>query len=477
MQPLHKNISYHKFREDLDLGRTSCHNMVKQCLQRIHDSSHLNIVIQSFDGEALSRAAEIDQKLREGRAGKLAGMLVGIKDNLLFKGHEVTAASGMLQGFEAIYMATVLQRLLDEDAIIIARFNCDEFAMGSSNERSFYGACKNPADPTRVPGGSSGGSAAAVKAGLCMVSLGSDTGGSIRQPAAFCGVVGLKPGYGTVSRYGLVNYTSSFDQIGPLANDVRDVALTLEVMAGADGKDHTLSRKSVPVFSQLLQCDKKFKLAVFKDAMERDGLDPEIKTLFLQWLKNLEKDGHQVDFIEFGFLDYLLPAYAILTAAEASSNLARYDGIHYHKSSAEFSDIRARITTSRSQGFGAEPKRKIMLGKFVLEAENKELYYQKAQKLRRIFKNRVDEIFSEYDFIASPTTPTTAFEIGQIQDVIVMYLQDIFTTLANHTGNPAISLPLLQHSNGLPVGVQLMCNKFDEKTLLAFSHLLMETEK
>jgi aspartyl-tRNA(Asn)/glutamyl-tRNA(Gln) amidotransferase subunit A len=461
-------------QSDLALENTSCVALVDHYLKRIDDHKHLNAFLEVFADDARQQAAAVDQKRKDGTSGRLAGMVMGLKDNICYKGHGVTGSSRILEGFESIYHATVVDRLLAEDCIMIGRLNCDEFAMGSSNENSAYGNVLNPIQNDKVPGGSSGGSAAAVKAGLCLATLGSDTGGSIRQPASFCGVVGVKPTYGRVSRYGLLAYASSFDQIGPLTNNVADGAIILEVMAGPDDYDSTLSQREAPAFSGKMAFEGKRKIAYIKDCLESPGLDPEIKARMVAVIDGLKADGHTVEAVDFPYLDYMVPTYYVLTTAEASSNLSRYDGIHYGYRSEGAEDIESTYVKSRSEGFGPEVQRRIMLGTFVLSAGYYDAYYSKAQKVRRIIKDKTVEILNNHDFILLPTTPSTAFGIGQnIDDPITMYLQDIFTVQANLAGVPAVSLPMGEHSNGLPFGVQVIANSFEEAEMLAFSDYLV----
>lgn len=443
--------------------------LVQFYLGRIEQQKELNAFLEVFDAEALAHAARIDQNLSAEMEKPLTGLVLGIKDNLCFKGHKVSAASRILEGFESLYTTTAVQRLIDAGAIIIGRTNCDEFAMGSSNETSAYGIALNPLDTERVPGGSSGGSAAAVAAGLCTATLGTDTGGSIRQPSSLCGVVGLKPTYGRVSRYGAIAYASSFDQIGPIALTVDDTALLYEIMAGKDEMDATSSSK--PVESYLsVDNSKKYKIAYIKETVESPGLDPEIRQRLTELCEGLRAEGHTVEAVDFPYLDYMIPTYYILTTAEASSNLARYDGIHYGYRSPKAVDLESTYKLSRAEGFGKEVQRRIMLGTFVLSAGYYDAYYSKGQKVRRILRDKTLEILSTYDFILTPTTPSTAFKIGEnTTDPIKMYLEDIYTVQANLVGVPAISLPLFKHSNGLPFGMQFTANKFDEARLLQFS--------
>jgi len=457
----------------LNNDTTNVVDITKTYLQNIAENQHLNAFIEVYSDEVLEQARLVDEKLANCSAGKLAGMVVGIKDNLCYKNHKVSASSKILDGFESLFTATSVQRLIDEDAIIIGRLNCDEFAMGSANENTIYGTVKNPLDNSKVAGGSSGGSAAAVAAGLCLAALGSDTGGSIRQPAAFCGIVGLKPTYARVSRYGLIAYASSFDQIGPLTNNVSDAALILEVIAGKDDFDSTVSKKDVDNYSTAKFDDKPKKIAYISECLNRKGLDPEVKEFIENKIDKLKSEGHIVEPISFPYLDLLVPTYYVLTTAEASSNLARFDGVHYGYRSENITDLESTYINSRTEGFGEEVKRRIMLGTFVLSAGYHDAYFTKAQKIRRLIKDKTNEMFEEYDFVVSPTTPHTPFEIGKKQtDPTVMYLEDIFTVQANLAGNPAISLPLGKHSNGLPIGLHLMADNFKEADLFAFSKYL-----
>ena len=461
-------------QEDLKNGNLSCHSLTQSYLNRIAKKTYLNAFLEIFEEEALSRAYTIDKKLQNGTAGRLAGMVLAIKDNICYKGHALSASSKILDGFESLFSATVVERILAEDAIIIGRTNCDEFAMGSSNENSAFGNVLHHIDNTKVPGGSSGGSAVAVAADLCLATLGSDTGGSIRQPASFCGVVGYKPTYGRVSRWGLIAYASSFDQIGPFTHNVQDAALLMEVMAGADAQDSTASQKEVPAYSKLLAPRKGVKIAYIKDCMDSPGLDPEIKKHIEEKIEHLRAEGHSVEPVEFPYLDHMVPVYYVLTTAEASSNLARFDGVHYGYRSDSATDIPSTYTKSRTEGFGEEVKRRIMLGTFVLSEGYYDAYYTKAQKVRRLLQDKTNEIFESFDFILSPATPHTAFDIDrETADPTVMYLEDIFTVQANIVGCCAISLPTGKHSNGLPFGIQLMGPNFKDQELLAFSHQIM----
>lgn len=439
---------------------------MEESLVQIQKKKYLNAFLEVFEKTGLEQAAKVDQKIKAGKAGKLAGVIVGLKDNICYKGHRVSASSKILEGFESLYSATVVDRLLAEDAIIIGRLNCDEFAMGSSNENSAYGNVLNPLNEKCVPGGSSGGAAAAVAANLCHVTLGSDTGGSIRQPASFTGTVGIKPTYGRVSRYGLIAYASSFDQIGPITKTVEDNAIVLEVISGQDAHDNTSSSKKVENFSKELSVEKKYKIAYLKECVEAEGLDPEIRKVIENQIENLKSQGHIVEAISFPYLDYLVPIYYVITTAEASSNLSRFSGIHYGHRSTAATDLESAYKKSRSEGFGKEVKRRIMLGTFVLSAGYYDAYYAKGQKVRRIIYDKTREIFKNYDFILTPSTPGTAFEFGKNSaDPIKMYLEDIFTVQAPIVGIPAISVPCGTHSNGLPIGLQLMADFFEESKL------------
>ena len=459
-----KNIK--QLQADLKAGVTTCETLVNESLQAIEARKHLNVFLEVFKETALQQAKLVDEKIKQNKAGKLAGVIVGLKDNICYKGHKVSASSKILEGFESLYSSTVVEKLLAEDAIIIGRCNNDEFAMGSSNENSAYGRVLNPLNEKTVPGGSSGGSAAAVAARFCHIALGSDTGGSIRQPASFTGTVGIKPTYGRVSRWGLIAYASSFDQIGPVTHTVADNALVMEVIAGNDSYDSTASQKPVEHYSEILGANKTYKLAYVKECVEAEGIDPEVKASILKKIEQLKAAGHKVEEVSFPYLDYLVPVYYVLTTAEASSNLSRFDGIHYGYRSKNATDLESTYKKSRSEGFGKEVKRRIMLGTFVLSAGYYDAYYAKGQKVRRLIQQKTFEILTNYDFIITPTTPGTAFEFGKNSaDPIKMYLEDIFTVQAPIAGVPAISVPCGIHSNGLPMGIQLMANYFEEGKL------------
>ncbi len=468
-----------KYHNDLLHNRVSCTEAVAHYLQRIGEYKHLNAFTETYSNEAIEQAYRLDEKRKAGEPiKKLHGVVIAIKDVICYKDHKVTAASKILEGFSSLYNATAVQRLLDEDAIIIGSCNCDEFAMGSSNENSVYGKVLNALDNTKVPGGSSGGSAVAVQAGLCMASLGSDTGGSVRQPADFCGIAGLKPSYGRISRYGLLAYASSFDQIGIFGNNIPDIALLLEIMSGSDGYDSTVLQEKNISFQQPSP-GKKYKIAYFKEAVQHPSLDTEIKENILSLIDTLKKEGHSVTEIGFDLLEYVVPTYYILTTAEASSNLARYDGIRYgHQTNEHISDLTDFYKQTRSQGFGKEVKRRIMLGTFVLSSGYYDAYFSKAQQVRRLLVNKTEAVFADFDALIMPTSPGTAFGFGdKSNNPVAMYLADIFTVFANLTGIPGISLPLFKHSNGMPFGIQVMTKKTDDLTLLQVSDWLMKNHK
>jgi len=454
-------------------GITTTAAITDAYLKSIKENSHLNAFVEVFEEEARLRANEVDQNWKAGKQGRLAGLVIAIKDNICIKGHKVSAASRILEGFESLYNATVIERLLAEDAIIIGRTNCDEFAMGSSNENSVYGPTRLHLDAERVPGGSSGGSAVAVAAKMCLASLGTDTGGSIRQPASFCGVVGFKPSYGAVSRYGAIAYASSFDQIGPFANSAEDCKRILEVIAGPDDFDSTMHRENID-FSQKNNNSKK-RIAYFREYLESPGLDPEIRQRVEDLFEQLKEDGHQLEAMEFPYLNYVIPTYYVLTTAEASSNLSRYDGVHYGYRSPNATDLESTYKLSRTEGFGREVKRRIMLGTFVLSSGYYDAYYSKAQKVRQLIRKSTLDLFKSFDFILLPTTPGTSFKLGEnSSDPIKMYLEDIYTVQANLCGIPSISLPLGNHSNGLPFGIQVMGAPMSDNFLLEFSAQLMQ---
>lgn len=439
--------------------------------KQIADNEHLNAFNEVFFYSATEQAKAVQAKIDNGTSGKLAGMVIGLKDNISYRGHKVSASSRMLEGFVSPYSATVTERLLAEDAVIIGRLNCDEFAMGGSNETSYYGPVKNAADTERVAGGSSGGSAVAVQADLCLSALGTDTGGSVRQPAAFCGNIGFKPTYGRISRYGVIAYASSFDQVGTITSSVSDAALLLEILAGSDDYDSTVSKLPVPAYSGALAHGGKKKIAVLKETLESEALDPAIKTAILEAIEQFRDQGHTVEYVSFDLLDYLVPAYYVLTTAEASSNLSRYDGVHYGHRNLEAGSLNELYKRSRAEGFGEEVKKRILLGTFVLSAGYYDAYYQKAQQVRQLIREKMEQMLDTFDVVLAPVTPTPAFKIGEnMDDPLVMYMADIFTVLASLTGIPAVAVPLGNNTEGLPLSIQLMARHFHEEVLLSLAH-------
>lgn len=472
---MEKFSSFGEIKKALEKKEATCRTIVTHYLQNISTKAPLNAFVEVYSQSALVKADEIDEKIAKGKAGKLAGMVVGIKDVLCYANHESNASSRILKGFQSQFTTTAIQRLIDEDAIIIGRLNCDEFGMGSSNENSCHGNVRNAADPTRVPGGSSGGSAVAVQANLCTVSLGTDTGGSVRQPAAFTGVIGMKPTYSRVSRWGLIAYASSFDSIGVFSRTIQDNALVMEIMAGHDEFDSTSSRKPVLHYSELLHFDKKAKIAYLKETLESPSLQQEIKENTLSVLEKLKSEGHEVQEVEFPLLKYILPTYYILTTAEASSNLSRFDGVKYGYRSPNAHNLESMYKLTRSEGFGEEVKRRIMLGTFVLSASYYDAYFTKAQKVRRLIKDFTENLLNDFDYIIMPTTPTTAFKFGEHSgDPVAMYLEDLFTVQASVSGVPAISIPNGKDKAGMPIGLQIIANSFKEAELYAFSNYLTE---
>lgn len=467
--------SLSEIKSEIATGKITLGKLVQGYINNIAANVRLNAFNEVFENEALARAIEIDARIKKGTAGKLAGMVIAIKDNICYKGHKVSASSKILKDFTSVYSSTIVERLLAEDAIIIGRCNCDEFGMGAANENSYFGPVKNYADETRVSGGSSGGSAVAVQANMCHAAIGTDTGGSVRQPAAFCGLVGLKPTYGRISRHGIIAYASSFDQVGVITRSVEDAALLVEIMAGTDEYDSTLASAPIPEFSKNIKAPGIKKIAYLQEALSSPGVDTDVKNALVDYIEKLRAEGHIVKPIAFDYLDYLVPTYYILAMAEASSNLSRYDGVHYGYRSPAATDLTSTYKKSRSEGFGKEVKRRIMLGTFVLSAGYYDAYFSKAQKVRRLIREKTDAILQEYDFILIPTAPEPAFAIGKLEkDPVVTYLSDIFTVQASLTGTPAISLPAGNNSKGLPLGLQLIAKHFDEQELLNFSKYFLE---
>ena len=488
-------------QEQLKSGKVTLTEITEGYLKTIKSRNpEVNAFVHVDEDDVRNQLSSIQKKIDDGTAGKLAGAVVGVKDVICETGKKVTCASHILHNFESVYEATVIRKLKAEDALLIGRANMDEFAMGSSTENSIFGPSKNPVNTEYVTGGSSGGSAAIVAADMCDVSLGSDTGGSIRQPASYCGVVGLKPTYSRVSRYGLVAYASSFDCIGPFSKNVTDAAIMLKHISGHDPMDNSSSDN--PVDDYLADLDS-YNLPLKVGVPEEyfgEGLDPEVRQIIEDQLKALEKENVELIPVQLPHMKYGIATYYILATAEASSNLARFDGIRYghradHKKvEEELSNERAQIKEafkgksaaeadhamskldsqlirlykkSRTEGFGTEVKRRILLGTYVLSAGYYDAYYAKAQKVRRLIKNDFTEAFKQVDVIVSPTAPTTAFKLGEnLNDPLQMYLNDVYTISANLAGICGISVPAGTHSNGLPVGIQFMGNAFRESDIL-----------
>jgi aspartyl-tRNA(Asn)/glutamyl-tRNA(Gln) amidotransferase subunit A len=462
-----ERTTFDETRRAIAAGTTTCEATTQAYLSTIERRRGLNAFLSVFGDRAMTRARAIDRKSAEGRAGRLAGMVIALKDALCMKQERVTCASKILENFVSLYDATAVSRLEEEDAIIIGKTNLDEFAMGSSTENSAFGPVRNPADETRVPGGSSGGSCVAVAAGMAHTALGTDTGGSIRQPAAFCGVVGLKPTYGRVSRYGLVALSSSFDQIGPFANSVADAARVLQVIAGHDPRDSTSAEIAVPDYEASLTGDVHgLRIGLPREAFA-EGLNAEVQAAIERTVDMLRDRGAVVRDVTLPHSQYTISTYYILMTAEASSNLARFDGARYGYRNATVRDLSDMYVRSRSEGFGTEVKRRIMLGTYVLSAGYYDAYYRKAQKVRRLIQNDFFAAFKDVDCLVMPTSPTTAFKIGEkIDDPLAMYLSDVYTVSANLAGVPAISIPCGVDSQGLPIGVQFIGRQFDEPTIL-----------
>lgn len=465
----HPNIA--KTQAALADGVLTTVQIVERYLASIGDQRYLNIYVEVFAEEALQQAKEQDGRRSAGaKLGRLAGVVISIKDVICYAGHGVSAGSAMLEDFVSPYTATALQRLLDEDAIVIGRTNCDEFAMGSGNENSHYGPTRNAADPARVPGGSSGGAAVSVQASTCLLAVGSSTGGSVRQPASFCGLYGFKPTYGRISRYGLIAYGSSFDQLGLLARDPADIALGLEIMAGADSYDATAPNRPVPLYTKARSEGAK-RIAYFGDNIENEKIDPVIRQTTQRALEELRAAGHTVAPVNFDYFDYVVPTYYVLTTAEASANLSRFDGMRYGYRSRGAETLEETYTRSRSEGFGTEVQRRILLGTFVLSSGYYDAFYGKAQRARRVIQQQLRGILADYDFILMPVSPSQPWPVGeQIDDPVANYLADIYTVLANLAGLPAMAIPEGTDPAGhLPVGYQLMADLWREEELLSFA--------
>jgi len=450
-------------------GRTTAVEATQAVLDKIaagEDTYHCYVTVERE--KALKQAEEVQKKIEAGElTGPLAGVPFAIKDNMCTEGTLTTCSSKILENFVPTFSAEAVLNLEKAGAVILGKTNMDEFAMGSTTETSYYGVTRNPRNPEHVPGGSSGGSAAAVAAEECFAALGSDTGGSIRQPASYCGVVGMKPTYGTVSRYGLIAYGSSLDQIGPLTKDVTDCATVLETIASHDPKDSTSMEREDTDFTSALVADVKgMKIGIPRDYFG-EGLDPEVRDAVLAAAEVLKAQGAEVEEFDLSLVDYAIPTYYTIAAAEASSNLERFDGVKYGYRAQDAEDLHTMYKRSRSQGFGPEVKRRIMLGSFVLSSGYYDAYYLKALRVKALIKKAFDEAFAKYDVILGPVAPTTAPKLGSsLADPIKMYLGDIYTISINLAGLPGISVPCGTDSKGLPIGMQLIGDCFKEKTLI-----------
>ena len=452
----------------LQSGEITAAQLTEKYIEAIEKSNpKLNAYVHLTFDEARKNAQAADRMIKEGRATALTGIPFTLKDNIATDGLPTTCCSKILHGFKPYYDATVWSKLKSQGAVLLGKTNMDEFAMGSTTETSAYGPTRNPRNPEHVPGGSSGGSAAAVAAGECIYAIGSDTGGSIRQPASYCGVVGMKPTYGTVSRYGLIAYGSSLDQIGPLTKDVTDCAAVLEALSSHDEKDSTsIARDDTDFTAALTEDVEGLRIGIPNDYLG-EGLDAEVKEAVLRAAKVLEKKGAVVERFDLSLVDYAIPAYYTIAAAEASSNLERFDGIKYGYRAKEYAGLHNMYKKSRSEGFGEEVKRRIMLGSFVLSSGYYDAYYLKALKVKALIKKAFDEAFEKYDIILGPVAPATAPKLGEsLTDPIQMYLGDIYTIAVNLAGLPGISIPCGQDGKGLPIGLQMIGDCFQEKKLI-----------
>lgn len=461
-------------------GEVTAGEAVEDALAAIRaKESQINGFVTVDEEGARKRAEEVQKQIAEGSLnGPLAGVPVAIKDNMCIQGMKTTCSSKILHNFIPTYTAEAVLNLEKAGAVVIGKTNMDEFAMGSTTETSAYGVTRNPWNTQHVPGGSSGGSCAAVAAEECSYALGSDTGGSIRQPSSFCGVTGLKPTYGTVSRYGLIAYGSSLDQIGPVAKDVRDCAAILEIISSHDSKDSTsVERKDLDFTSALVDDVQGMKIGIPRDYLG-EGLDPEVRDAVMAAARELEAKGAIVEEFDLSLVEYAIPAYYVIACAEASSNLARFDGVKYGYRTQEYQDLHNMYKKSRSEGFGAEVKRRIMLGSFVLSSGYYDAYYLKALRTKALIKQAFDDAFQKYDVILGPAAPTTAPELGKsLSDPLKMYLGDIYTISVNLAGLPGISLPCGKDGKGLPIGLQLIGDCFQEKKIIQAAFAYEQTRK
>ena len=474
------DLTVHELQEKIKNKELSITEITKAYLDRINaKEKDVNAFITVLADEALENAKEIEEKVNNGEINsELAGIPIGIKDNICTKGVKTTCGSKMLENFVAPYDATITKKLKEAGTISLGKMNMDEFAMGSSTEHSAIKITKNPWNLNTVPGGSSGGSAAAVAANMVPWALGSDTGGSIRQPASLCGVVGLKPTYGLVSRYGLVAYASSLDQIGPITKDVKDSAILLNLLAGHDEKDTTsVNIPKVDYVKELKNDVKGMKIAVPKEFFG-EGLNAEVKESLMKAIEKYKELGAEVEEVSLNIVDYIIATYYIISCAEASSNLGRFDGIRYGHRTENFENLEDIYVNSRTEGFGAEVKRRIILGTYVLSSGYYDAYYKKAQQVRTLVKQEFDKVFEKYDVILTPTSPTVAFEIGsKSNNPLEMYLADIYTVPVNVAGLPGISIPCGVDSKGMPIGMQLIGNRFAEGTILNAAYTYEQATK
>ena len=463
------DLTVHELQEKLKNNEVTITEIMDAYINRINEKEpEVEAFITTYLEEAKAKARDVEDKVKSGEiTGDFAGIPIGIKDNICMKGTKTTCASKMLENFVAPYDASVIEKLKDENLISLGKLNMDEFAMGSSTENSYFKKTKNPWDLNKVPGGSSGGSAAAVAANLVPWALGSDTGGSIRQPASLCGVVGLKPTYGLVSRYGLVAFASSLDQIGPITKDVKDSAILLNLIAGKDEKDTTSEEVPKKDYVKALKNDVKgMKIGVPKEFFG-EGINKEVKEQLEKAIQTYKELGAEIEEFSLDIAQYALATYYIIACAEASSNLGRFDGIRYGYRTPEYTNLKDIYKKSRSEGLGDEVKRRIILGTYVLSSGYYDAYYKKAQKVRTLVSNEFSKAFEKYDIILTPTAPTTAFKIGEkSSNPLEMYLADICTVSVNIAGLPGISIPCGVDNEGMPVGLQLIGNKFEEETIL-----------
>jgi len=457
-------------------GEFSSEELTKEYLSNIEKDNTNSFI--SVNKNALIEAKEADKRIKEGKEIMLTGVPIAIKDIILVEGQIATGGSKILENYQATYTATAVARLKEAGMVVLGKTNCDEFAMGSSNENSYFGPVLNPYDKTKVSGGSSGGSAVAVAANLAPVSLGTDTGGSIRQPASFCGTVGLKPSYGRVSRYGSMAMASSLDQIGPITNTVKDAAYLLSQMAGFDKNDATSSTTKVVDYIKDIDKDVKNIRIGISEEYFAEGIDSEVKQAVEDKIEELKKDGFEVKSVKLPYTDYALAAYYLLMPAEVSSNLARYDGILYGMCGDKNLSLDDWYKSIRSQGFGAETKRRIILGTYILSAGYYDAYYKQAQKLRTLIKNDFSKVFKEVDALITPVTPSTAFKLGEkSKDPLAMYLSDIFTVGANIAGICGLSIPISKDKSNMPIGLQILAKAFSEDVLFKLGNYIEKNKK